>query len=287
MHFDSIVPQIIAQKKNMALAMKRKFRLRRPRRQATPKPLERAYFLDLQLMLKAMLDSVSTYVIPVIDSIRNQASLLKPTVDSYKADDFADLIDDAMRQARIQFLRRYSEGEIAELVRKQAAKIDAFSAAQIDKQFGAVLGIDLTRIEPWLSAEYKTFTRENVSLIKSIPDQFFDKVERSIIKNVRQGALTKDIKAEILKNYDVSESRAALIARDQVGKFNGNLNQLRQTNVGVAKYIWSTSGDERVRDSHASKEGKTFSWNDPPSDTGHPGEDFQCRCSAIPVFDDE
>lgn len=46
-------------------------------------------------------------------------------------------------------------------------------------------------------------------------------------------------------------------------------------------YIWRTRGDNKVRASHAANNGKIFSWNDPPP-TGHPGEDFRCRCWAQP-----
>lgn len=46
-------------------------------------------------------------------------------------------------------------------------------------------------------------------------------------------------------------------------------------------YIWRTSGDDKVRSSHAANNGKIFAWNNPP-DTGHPGEDYNCRCKAEP-----
>tara|TARA_B100001248_G_scaffold201654_1_gene155893 strand:- start:346 stop:621 length:276 start_codon:yes stop_codon:yes gene_type:complete len=47
------------------------------------------------------------------------------------------------------------------------------------------------------------------------------------------------------------------------------------------QYIWRTSGDDKVRTSHAMREGKVFSWDNPP-EGGHPGEDYGCRCTAEP-----
>ncbi|ODR99454.1 hypothetical protein AUC68_05670 [Methyloceanibacter methanicus] len=44
-------------------------------------------------------------------------------------------------------------------------------------------------------------------------------------------------------------------------------------------YIWRTRGDGRVRPSRAANDGKIFAWDDPPP-TGHPGEDYGCRCWA-------
>jgi len=86
--------------------------------------------------------------------------------------------------------------------------------------------------------------------------------------------------------------RAATIARDQIGKLNGEMNQLRQTNLGVRRYRWSTSQDERVRDGHRKLNGTIQLWAKPPvvdertGERGHPGQPIQCRCSAIPIIDD-
>lgn len=46
-------------------------------------------------------------------------------------------------------------------------------------------------------------------------------------------------------------------------------------------YIWRTRGDNKVRATHAANNGRIFSWDDPPV-TGHPGEDYGCRCWAQP-----
>lgn len=48
-------------------------------------------------------------------------------------------------------------------------------------------------------------------------------------------------------------------------------------------YIWRTSGDDKVRPSHAINNGRIFSWDNPP-ETGHPGEDYNCRCWAEPYY---
>jgi len=48
-------------------------------------------------------------------------------------------------------------------------------------------------------------------------------------------------------------------------------------------YIWRDSSDERVRTAHKENDGKIFSWTNPPA-TGHPTQDYQCRCDAEPVM---
>lgn len=46
-------------------------------------------------------------------------------------------------------------------------------------------------------------------------------------------------------------------------------------------YVWRTRNDGKVRSSHADREGQVFSWDDPPTG-GHPGKDYNCRCTAEP-----
>ena len=127
-------------------------------------------------------------------------------------------------------------------------------------------------------------TRENVSLIKSIPEEYFKKIESIVFTGTTQGRNSQSMIKEIQKLNNSTTKRAKLIARDQSSKLNSALNQQRQQNLGVEEYIWRTAGDERVRDSHKSKNGKIFRWDSPPADTGHPGEDIQCRCVAQPII---
>jgi hypothetical protein len=56
-----------------------------------------------------------------------------------------------------------------------------------------------------------------------------------------------------------------------------SLKQLRPTE----RYVWETRGDAKVRLSHRRNEGKIFRWDTPPP-TGHPGQDYNCRCLALP-----
>jgi SPP1 gp7 family putative phage head morphogenesis protein len=106
------------------------------------------------------------------------------------------------------------------------------------------------------------------------------------------GRRVEDLRDDLIGRGNVSESRAALIARDQTLKLNSFLNQAHQNENGVTRYTWSTSGDERVRDTHAELDGDDFEWGSPPmidrgdgtSEALNPGEDYQCRCVAIPII---
>lgn len=156
------------------------------------------------------------------------------------------------------------------------------------------LGVDVYRSEPWLAELQKNWISQNTSLIKSIPAQYMAKVEQIVRGGVLAGSSPKELSRQIKAVAGVTDRRAMIIARDQVGKANAELTQYRQTDLGVKDYKWRTAKDERVRGnpggrfpnavpSHYAREGKTFSWNDAPSG-GHPGMAVLCRCYADPIF---
>ena len=174
------------------------------------------------------------------------------------------------------------------------------------------VGIELpSTLTPKISTALESSVVKNVSLIKTIPEQYFTKIESLIHENVTQGRTGGNLIADIRALNNVTKKRAKLIARDQTSKLVSNLNMERQKAVGIPGYQWRNSKDERVRGKsnpnglykksrfdHWSREGKYYLWeysskkiiapngkpyNNPPAD-GHPGQPIQCRCTADPVI---
>ncbi|MGO2507286.1 MAG: phage head morphogenesis protein [Psychrobacter alimentarius] len=124
----------------------------------------------------------------------------------------------------------------------------------------------------------------NVALITSIPQQYLDRVEQAVMASLQAGTLNDTLADELAKIKGVTDNRAKLIARDQLGKINSRLSQIRQQSLGITHYFWSTSQDERVRKRHARWDGDRIAWDTPTID-GHPGQAIRCRCTAIPDLD--
>ena len=151
-------------------------------------------------------------------------------------------------------------------------------------------GIDLSAVfasrdvRPHLDAAIE----RSVTNIQGIGDETVKRVANTIVNGASKGARSTTIAKELAEDLGISSKRAKFIARNEVATLNGALNKVRQKQVGIEKYVWSTSLDERVRPEHQEREGETFSWSDPPAD-GHPGEPINCRCVAraiIPGLDD-
>lgn len=64
-------------------------------------------------------------------------------------------------------------------------------------------------------------------------------------------------------------------------RYRATLDKERQTATGITHYIWSTEGDDKVRDSHARREGQVYDWNSTP----FPGSEAGCRCTAAPLME--
>jgi SPP1 gp7 family putative phage head morphogenesis protein len=127
----------------------------------------------------------------------------------------------------------------------------------------------------------KAATSKGVALIQGLSDDVAKGVEFTILDAATRGQSRTALSERLRHVMGINRRRARMIAKDQAATFNGNLNKLRQNQVGIDEYMWETERDERVRHDHAQRDGKIFSWDDPPDD-GHPGEPVNCRCTAVP-----
>jgi SPP1 gp7 family putative phage head morphogenesis protein len=186
-------------------------------------------------------------------------------------DEGSRLVDRAARRAANAFRPR----ELEEVATRFGRRTSDFQQHQLDRQVRAAIGVPLDAIERPIAAHIETFAAVNVDLIKTLPDRYFDRVRADVLDAFEHGTSIDVLAQQIADDFDATESDAMRIARDQIGKLAGQVNQARQEALGVESYIWRTMHDERVRDEHAERDGQQFDWSDPPED-GHPGEPIQC-----------
>lgn len=168
-----------------------------------------------------------------------------------------------------------------------------------------VTGLASALPEPWLMEVVNAWKNTNYSLIKSLSSDYIKEMNRIVHSGVMSGKPWDEVMREIRdKDWNITQYKAKFLARDQIGKLNGQLAKRRQQEADVELYEWSTSRDERVRDSHANLEGKICSYSDPSvyADSvqdalagawqdreaagmfvGEPGEDFQCFSGNVTV----
>lgn len=240
----------------------------------TPKKPEVRYRRQLEALTKKLREDVNTQIIPILRQFESE----------YVNDTYARTLEQAFDN-----LRRSYESINIHAKTVSSSFVGNSNNANKKRFYSAMenaVGINLESIvqNEGLEDILVATTRENVSLIRSIPEEYFKKIETLVFTSTTQG----DTAGSMIKNIqDIGKTttkRAKLIARDQSSKLNSALSQQRQQNLGVEEYVWKTSKDDRVRESHKKNNGKTFRWDSPPKNTGHPGQDIQCRCVAQPII---
>ena len=178
------------------------------------------------------------------------------------------------------------EGLVAKEVAARAARLDGYHRTRLIQTFRSALGIDIrptlndAAIRPLMDA----WRRENVSLIRTIPQRLHEGLYQRMSATFAERPFDRQALSRVLSTeFQSTGYNLRRLTRDQTGKAIGQLTQARHRQIGIEEYTWRTSQDERVRPSHAALDGTRQRWDSPPS-VGHPKEDIQCRCVAIPYI---
>jgi SPP1 gp7 family putative phage head morphogenesis protein len=257
-----------------------------------PLGIERDYQKKLRSLSFRVKDIINKNIVQSLPIIMSSVELVRPD----HSDGIGDDVRDLFKATRLQIDREIPEYEIDQIAQGTAEEINGWNKKQVHRMLKAGLGIDIFINEIWLRQEMENFVNANVSLIKSNNETFLKQVETTVFEGMRKGTRHEQIAKQILgfgkdelgnvSKFRKAKNRANLIARDQANKFNGKLNELRQTSIGVKKYTWRTVGDARVRDSHEARDGNIYTWAKGSEIGTHPGEEIQCRCWAEPVLSD-
>lgn len=262
-----------------------------------PTAAEQAYRKELRNIVTITNNQVKELLIPALPAIIQEYNTDKITYDSIERkvnldaityndivglDNFVDTINSIFNQISLNVKNQMpNPKKLADAV---GLDISTYNSDQFHKMIKQVFGADMFVSEPWLSSQLDLFATANVELIVDLPAKELAGVKQITMAGIGSGRSASAMAKDITKQFGVAERRANTIARDQVSKLNGQLTGLRQQSIGITKYTWQTSEDERVRETHEENADKTYNWSQPPTDTGNPGNEINCRCTAIPVI---
>lgn len=256
---------------------------------------EVAYRRALAAMLRETAQIIRQHVMPA--TVEAEAEMTRDTA----ADRLRGALD-LLRSALEFRLRRSAETMVERVLNLEFER----HTERFKQSLRSAVGIDLQNVLSRfdLDDEFTLAVRRNVALIKGMADETLKRIETRVTTSVMRGGGHRTLAKDLTHELGIMQQRAKLIARDQTAKLNSDLNRMRQEQVGIATYEWSTSQDERVRDSHAAMEGRICKWDDPTvyRDEGdtewrsrssiggvelHPGEDIQCRCVPVAIMEIE
>jgi SPP1 gp7 family putative phage head morphogenesis protein len=227
-------------------------------------------------------------------------------------DAWDESLDHLIKQFELALNNRINKDKVLYTLQIIAKGINEQNRNDISGAIHKLFNVNISQYEPWLKSMISSFTTNNLKLITALRQNVSDEVHRIISSGIKAGKRVEKIRKELEGStlqsgvFSKVKIRASLIARDQVGKLNGDITRARQREIGVEFYVWRGTRDERIREAHDALDGKYCSWEDGTvyADTlqdakegnwkqrssiaafeGAPGEDFQCRCYAEPIFD--
>lgn len=208
--------------------------------------------------------------------------------------EFSRMIRQVLERAEAELKKKTSSFDLIRKLNDLENRARKYSIHEWKRVVRQTLGINI--FDDYYDGEFfrehtRQWVQENVDLITTITEQPLKRMYNIISGGQYAGKTAAEMGRQIQEAYNVTKSHARFIARDQMAKLNAQITKQQQTDAGITEYVWRTVGDARVRDSHRHLNGKRFKYSDPPvvdAKTGrraNPGEDYQCRCVALPVFD--
>lgn len=146
------------------------------------------------------------------------------------------------------------------------------------------------KMTPTVNDVMQATVGENVSLIRSIPAEYFTQVEGLVMRSVQSGRDLGTLTDELHARYGVTRRRAGNIARDQNNKATAVITRARQTELGITEALWLHSAGGKVpRPTHVAMNRKTYTIAEGMYDPAvgkriWPGELISCRCVARSII---
>jgi SPP1 gp7 family putative phage head morphogenesis protein len=162
----------------------------------------------------------------------------------------------------------------------------------------ARIGIKLREAEPRLDPLITKWRKQNVKLVTRLTKRETSKLAEILAEG--EGLRFESLAERITERISITTRKAERIARNETLTLNAQISHERQQAAGVTEYVWTSSGDERVRGrpggkwadaepSHWALDGQRFKYDDPPEsgtdgERLHPGIAINCRCVAFPII---
>ena len=209
----------------------------------------------------------------------------------------AKKLDAAMAKHSKQWIKAFDQARktIAKAFAQKTMKHGDLAFRQALKDAGFSIEFQFTRS---MRDAMNLGIMENITLIKSIPEQYLHEVRALVARSAAHGRSLKDLTDQIEERYGVARSRAALIARDQNNKLTSLFHKTRQKELGITTAYWShTAASKQPRQEHEDWDASGEPYNidegkysEDEQEQQWPGTAINCGCtsrSIVPGYDDD
>ena len=200
----------------------------------------------------------------LIKAVREEVMPILKADQSYTIDGIGLQLSQIFRRLNTQFSVNIVLGFAQQTAEQAVAKTAESNKSRFDKTVHAATGVDLGSIVATEGLEdfMELSISKNVSLIKSLPQEYLRQVEVIVNNRVTSGARFSTISKEIMGTQKSANKKLAnrikTIARNEIQTINSQITLRRSDSLGIKMGIFRTSQDERVRPCHAELNGKEY-----------------------------
>ena len=146
-------------------------------------------------------------------------------IDKNRMDAVGDILDTIVNKIKQNYYILVTRDFLKRKIQQMIDAVNNFNMNEFRQSLKSAIGVDVFQSEPKLEEMTELWVKENITLITSVENQYFDRLENIISDAVRNGTLTPEVTKQIQDLTGVSKRRAQLIAVDQIGKLNGQIGR--------------------------------------------------------------
>lgn len=204
-------------------------------------------------------------------------------------DSAAGDIEDELKKLMRRWRKRFDDvsKDIAKDFVKKSTAHSTNNLKALLKKAGWTTNLKLSR---HAHDKLKALMLENINLIKSIENKYFDELITITMESITRGRDLAYLSEQIAKRYKVSKDRAMLIARDQNNKATSIITHIEYEELGIKEAIWKHNpGSKEPRHTHIEADNKVYDINKGLwfKDKGlhiFPGQEINCGCTSEPII---
>jgi SPP1 gp7 family putative phage head morphogenesis protein len=267
---------------NQWVTMKRNLTASREHRFKAPqvaRGIEKQFGDDVAAMIDAMARS---YRRGAIDALH--VSTINKFADA-QAGNYASIFLKLSKSVQRKLLRRFANKRIEAMVNNRLTKADKSNSARLYAKIAQRVGFSAKELAATegMTATRNALIAETANWIKKTRDETLEHFTANTLHAMTRGEGIDKIMEKFDGMVETRKNHARFVAQNQINNFNSIVTKTRAVEVGVTRAIWRTEGDDRVRDSHADRDGKEFDLREGCFSSLDgvsllPQVDYNCRC---------
>lgn len=215
-----------------------------------------------------------------------QAGTVEKFADA-QAGNYAKVFLKLASRVQRSIVSRFDDDRIEAMVFGILDKVDNRSRDEFYSAIEGAIGISSKELAATegMKATTNALKLETAQWVKKLRDETLEMYTSNALRAMSLGNGLDGILDEFEGMEEKRKNHAKTVARTQINTYNSLSTKIRAQNLGITQAVWVTANDERVRPSHAQRDGKVFDLDKGlySSIDGKyllTGVDYGCRCTA-------